>query len=141
MFGLSFDAEGITDPVVTKSMIQLVAIMRSVQVRILLSVACRLLTYPSLQILYLGFGLFIFAVVSTVLARRRPHGPQPAAYGHLQTLANLVDEWSPTMWWGHKANGKPIHHAGKSIRILYSHSGNPRPCMQERVTGLCHLSE
>jgi hypothetical protein len=140
MFGLSFDAEGVTNPVGTKSLIQLVAIMRSVQVCVLPSVACRLLTCP-LQILYLGFGLFIFAVVSTILARRRPHGPQPAAYGHLQTLANLVDEWSPTMWWGHKTNGKPIHHAGKSIQILYSNSDNSRLCMQERVTGRYHLSE
>ncbi|KAG2053457.1 hypothetical protein BDR06DRAFT_972255 [Suillus hirtellus] len=36
------------------------------------------------------------------------HGPQPAAYGHLQMLANLMDEWSPVMWWGHKEDGIPL---------------------------------
>ncbi|KAG1756049.1 hypothetical protein EDB19DRAFT_1957714 [Suillus lakei] len=49
--------------------------------------------------------LFIFACVFTIMALRRPRGPQPAAYGHVQTLANLVEyEWSPVMWWGHKVD-------------------------------------
>ncbi|KAG0698872.1 hypothetical protein DFH29DRAFT_1017075 [Suillus ampliporus] len=43
---------------------------------------------------------------------------QPAAYGHLQTLANLVDEWSPVMWWGHKEDGVPYCHAGTSDHSL-----------------------
>ena len=68
---------------------------------------------PVVQIWYLTLGLLVFALASTIIARRRPRGPQPAAYGHLQTLANLVDEWSPTMWWGHKKDGKPIGHAGE----------------------------
>ncbi|KAG2148052.1 hypothetical protein DEU56DRAFT_107625 [Suillus clintonianus] len=54
--------------------------------------------------------MFVF----TVVALRRPRGPQPAAYGHLQTLANLVDEWSLVMWWGHKEDGIPFCHAGTS---------------------------
>ncbi|KAG2110657.1 uncharacterized protein F5147DRAFT_772439 [Suillus discolor] len=45
-------------------------------------------------------------------------GPQPAAYGHVQTLANLVDEWSPVMWWGHKEDGIPYYHAGTSDHPL-----------------------
>lgn len=53
------------------------------------------------------------------MATRRPHGPQPAAYGHVQTLANLVDVWTPTMWWGHKSNLKPISHAGARHISLY----------------------
>ncbi|KAJ8594486.1 hypothetical protein M405DRAFT_808898, partial [Rhizopogon salebrosus TDB-379] len=56
--------------------------------------------------------LFIFACFCTVVALSRPRGPQPAAYGHLQTLANLVDEWSPVMWWGHKEDEIPYCHAG-----------------------------
>ncbi|KAG2336670.1 hypothetical protein BDR05DRAFT_970906 [Suillus weaverae] len=54
----------------------------------------------------------IFACVFTLIALHRPHGSQPATYGHLQTLANLVGEWSPVMWWGHKVD-----------RILYCHTG------------------
>ncbi|KAJ8580438.1 hypothetical protein M405DRAFT_886122 [Rhizopogon salebrosus TDB-379] len=43
---------------------------------------------------------------------------QLAAYGHLQTLTNLVDEWSPVMWWGHKEDGVPYCHAGTSDHLL-----------------------
>ncbi|KAG2028723.1 hypothetical protein BDR03DRAFT_594846 [Suillus americanus] len=66
------------------------------------------------QIWNLYIALFIFACFFTHVALRRPRGPQPAAYGHLQTLANLVDEWSPVMWWGHKKDGIPYCHAGTS---------------------------
>ncbi|KAG1861820.1 hypothetical protein DFJ58DRAFT_839639 [Suillus subalutaceus] len=64
------------------------------------------------QIWNLCIALFIFACFFTFVALGRPRGPQPAAYGHVQTLANLVDEWSPVMWWGHKEDGIPYCHAG-----------------------------
>jgi hypothetical protein len=70
------------------------------------------------QIWNLCIALFTFACMFTVVALRRPRGPQPAAYGHLQTLANLVDEWSPVMWWGHKEDGIPYCHAGTSDHPL-----------------------
>ncbi|KAJ8594491.1 hypothetical protein M405DRAFT_485269 [Rhizopogon salebrosus TDB-379] len=70
------------------------------------------------QIWNLCIALFIFASFFTLIARFRPRGPQPAAYGHLQTLANLVDEWSPVMWWGHKEDGIPYCHAGTSDHLL-----------------------
>lgn len=62
-------------------------------------------------------GVVLLAVFITVVAAHRPLGTQPAAYGHLQTLADLVDEWSVTMYWGHKGNGwaegaLPVRHAG-----------------------------
>ncbi|KAG1773771.1 hypothetical protein EDD22DRAFT_965064 [Suillus occidentalis] len=70
------------------------------------------------QIWNLSIALFIFACFLTFVALRRPRGPQPAAYGHVQTLANLVDEWSPMMWWGHKEDGIPYCHAGTSDHPL-----------------------
>ncbi|KAG1780431.1 hypothetical protein EV702DRAFT_1194570 [Suillus placidus] len=70
------------------------------------------------QIWNLCIALFIFACFFTFVALRRPRGPQPAAYGHVQTLANLVDEWSPVMWWGHKDDGIPYCHAGTSDHPL-----------------------
>jgi hypothetical protein len=70
------------------------------------------------QIWNLCIALFTFACIFTFVALRRPRGPQPAAYGHLQTLANLVDEWSPVMWWGHKEDGIPYCHAGTSDHPL-----------------------
>ncbi|KAG1858241.1 hypothetical protein C8R48DRAFT_715795 [Suillus tomentosus] len=71
-----------------------------------------------LDIWNLCIALFIFACFFTFVALRRPCGPQPAAYGDLQTLANLVDEWSPVMWWGHKEDGIPYCHAGTSDHPL-----------------------
>ncbi|KAG2753639.1 hypothetical protein P692DRAFT_20828600, partial [Suillus brevipes Sb2] len=70
------------------------------------------------QIWNLCMAMFIFACFLTFVALRRPRGPQPAAYGHVQTLANLVDEWSPVMWWGHKEDGIPYCHAGTSDHPL-----------------------
>ncbi|KAG1785596.1 uncharacterized protein HD556DRAFT_106827 [Suillus plorans] len=70
------------------------------------------------QIWNLCIALVIFACFFTFVALRRPYGPQPAAYGHVQTLANLVDEWSPVMWWGHKEDGIPYCHAGTSDHPL-----------------------
>ncbi|KAG8993649.1 hypothetical protein FRB94_010501 [Tulasnella sp. JGI-2019a] len=65
---------------------------------------------------YFPIVLFLVAVFITIVATRRPSGPQPAAYGHVQTLADLVDEWSLTLYWGHKvdrvAGPWPVCHAG-----------------------------
>lgn len=41
---------------------------------------------------YIVLIIFIFACFFTSIALRRPHGPESAAYGHLQALANLVDD-------------------------------------------------
>ncbi|KAG2071884.1 hypothetical protein BDR04DRAFT_1153893 [Suillus decipiens] len=70
------------------------------------------------QIYNLCIALFIFACLFTFVALHRPRGPQPAAYGHVQTLANLVDKWSPVMWWGHKEDGILYCHAGTSDHPL-----------------------
>jgi hypothetical protein len=43
----------------------------------------------------------------------RPKGFQPAAYGHVQTLTDLIDNWSKNMYWGHKSWGEDwVAHAG-----------------------------
>ncbi|KAG6333761.1 hypothetical protein ID866_5323 [Astraeus odoratus] len=69
--------------------------------------------YP-MQIMNLTAVLFIFSLILTIVALYSPRGPQPAAYGHVQTLANLVDEWSPVMWWGDKTGSvwTQVRHAG-----------------------------
>ncbi|KIJ19856.1 hypothetical protein PAXINDRAFT_96176 [Paxillus involutus ATCC 200175] len=67
-----------------------------------------------MQILNFAFALFIFCMTFSIVALWRPQGPQPAAYGHVQTLANLIDEWSPTMWWGDKGMGLQARRAGTS---------------------------
>ena len=117
MFGLSFAAQGYTDPM---GLLRLSANMRTVQVGIhLLIPALKPQINQFLQIIYLTITLFTFAMASTFVARYHPQGPQPAAYGDLQTLA---DEWSPTMWLDLKTDGKPICHAGLSFQNLFSYN-------------------
>lgn len=78
-------------------------------------------THPSFvrfgtsQILNLAAVLFVFSLTFTFVAYYWPHGPQPAAYGHIQTLANLIDEWAPVMWWGDKPvpSWSQLRRAGK----------------------------
>lgn len=66
---------------------------------------------------YLAGAVAALAAYITALSLWRPRGPQPAAYGHIQTLANLIDEWSPVLYWGHKVSG-PTCHAGTSSRPM-----------------------
>ena len=55
------------------------------------------------------------AAFTTYLCYKRPKGPQPATFGHVQTLVDLVDEWYLLMFWGDKGlreEGDEIRHAG-----------------------------
>jgi hypothetical protein len=72
-------------------------------------------------ILALAGAVFAFAIFATMLTRWSPKGPQPAAYGHIQTLADLIDDWyvgeGVKMWWGDKGFWKgSVRHAGLSDR-------------------------
>jgi hypothetical protein len=74
----------------------------------------------------LYFRLIIYTVVATIfclfataVALWRPTGPQPVTWGHLQTLADLIDDWTVNrdgrLWWGDKGfNFEGIRHAGTS---------------------------
>jgi hypothetical protein len=50
----------------------------------------------------------------------KPKGPQPATYGHIQTLADVVDDWTLNengrFWWGDKGCIEGVRHAGMSSR-------------------------
>ncbi|KAN0087225.1 hypothetical protein V8E54_000913 [Elaphomyces granulatus] len=63
----------------------------------------------------------IFGIFTTALALSRPNGPQPVTWGHLQTLADLIDDWTVDedgdLWWGDKgSNHEGIRHAGTSAK-------------------------
>jgi len=65
------------------------------------------------QLLYLSFAFMALAALGTYLCFSRPKGPQPAAFGHVQTLTNLIDDWNEQLHWGDKGQGiDGIHHAG-----------------------------
>ena len=65
--------------------------------------------------------MVIFAALFTRAALKCPNGPQPAAYGHIQTLVDLIDEYpSPSstekvLYWGHK---KPDVEKGSSTAAV-----------------------
>lgn len=57
------------------------------------------------QIVYLSIGAVVLASFVSACAFWQPKGPQPATFGHLQTLVDLIDEWpeiGETMFWGRK---------------------------------------
>ncbi|KZP24949.1 hypothetical protein FIBSPDRAFT_1041749 [Athelia psychrophila] len=70
------------------------------------------------QIWYLSVILVGVATITTIIAKYKPHGPQPAAYGHFQTLADLIDEWYPVVYWGHKSDEYGVCHAGTHYEPL-----------------------
>lgn len=51
----------------------------------------------------------LLAVFATCLVCRKQSGPQPAAYGDLQTLVDCIDDWGQgdtgRLWWGYKGLG------------------------------------
>jgi hypothetical protein len=84
--------------------------------------------YPP-QIFYFTAVMFVFAIFATFVSFERPRGPLPATYGHLQTIADLVDEWEDRMFWGHKFSGNPSY-AGMSWMRL------PMPKQNELYGGI-----
>jgi hypothetical protein len=68
--------------------------------------------YPPQIFYFTAFALSV-AIFATYVSLRRPSGPLPATFGHLQTMADLIDDWDDRMFWGHKEDGNP-NYAGTS---------------------------
>lgn len=96
--------------------------------------------------MYLALSFGIVAIFVSVLAFRRPRGPQPATYGHLSSLINLIDVWpmdSKRMYWGHKPfvevvpgylhAGEPPLHRSRAGSVML-------PSIQARARRLCRQS-
>jgi hypothetical protein len=60
--------------------------------------------------------LWAFLIGFAVLVGlHRPKGALPASYGHLRTVMDIVDEWSPKMYWGDKGGSggeDGVRHSG-----------------------------
>ena len=79
-------------------------------------------------IYFLSAAILVLAIFATIEASRQPKGPQPVAFGHLQTLADLIDVWitgDETMWWGDKTKLEQVarehhevRHAGTAKQML-----------------------
>lgn len=73
------------------------------------------------QIVYMTAAWIGFVAFLMVVTFDRPKGSLPATYGHLQTMADVADEWTPNMFWGDKGlkDGKDgIRHCGTSHQPL-----------------------
>ena len=71
------------------------------------------------QLLYMSIAIVLLALLGTFLCFAKPKGPQPAAFGHVQTLVNLIDEWYEKVFWGHKGKGiNGVCHAGTASSPL-----------------------
>ncbi|KZT27064.1 hypothetical protein NEOLEDRAFT_1146935 [Neolentinus lepideus HHB14362 ss-1] len=69
-------------------------------------------------VLHWFFGMA--AEIFTVSARRIKYdSPQLSAFGHLQTLVDLVDEWHPKMYWGHKCIGSKQIALSSAVAMCY----------------------
>jgi hypothetical protein len=69
------------------------------------------------QIFYLTAGAAVLAVFSSIITFWRYKGPQPATFGHLQSLVDLIDEWPEAkdrVYWGDKGDKAGVAHAGTS---------------------------
>ncbi|KAK4213044.1 hypothetical protein QBC37DRAFT_441071 [Rhypophila decipiens] len=62
--------------------------------------------YPP-QVFYFAIFALITAIFGLYLSCRQPEGYLPATYGHIQTMADVIDEWSDSgcMFWGEKDPG------------------------------------
>lgn len=74
-----------------------------------------------MRVFIYGCVVTALAIFLTHLVVKRPKGPQPAAWGHFQTLADLIDDWNldpaGKLWWGDKGvSDDGIRHAGTSMR-------------------------
>lgn len=73
-----------------------------------------------MRVLIYGIVATVLAIFATYLAFRKPNGCIPAAWGHFQTLADLIDDWNVDpggrMWWGDKGETNGVRHAGTGMR-------------------------
>ena len=88
--------------------------------------------YPPQIFYFTAFALMV-AIFATYVSLRRPVGPLPATFGHLQTMADLIDDPEDRMFWGHKEDGYP-NYAGTSARRL------PMPKQHELYGGVAGMS-
>ena len=75
------------------------------------------LTFGAAQVLYLTAGLIFVSIFSSVIMFWRYKGPQPATFGHLQSLVDMMDEWPEAKdraYWGDKGETAGVAKAGTS---------------------------
>lgn len=96
------------------------------------------------QILYLGVGAAFVALFITACAFWRPKVPQPATFGHLQTLVDVVDYWpnkDEKMYRGQKKPENPRQFIGVVQDKVLNHVSiisTEADAMSQRDRYFCH---
>lgn len=75
------------------------------------------------QIVYMTIAWVGYVAFLVVVTFSKPKGCLPATYGHLQTMADLADEWTQKMYWGDKGlayQHEGVRHCGTSTQPLPS---------------------
>ncbi|KAK4148831.1 hypothetical protein C8A00DRAFT_47428 [Chaetomidium leptoderma] len=71
------------------------------------------------QIIYFSAFTLAAAIFGLLLSVWRPRGYLPASYGHIQTMADVVDDWADSgcMFWGEKVAGNPGYTGTSTHRL------------------------
>ena len=75
-----------------------------------------LIWFKSTPLFFLAGVLALILIDLSFLALRCPTGPQPVTFGHIQTLANLIDDWGDDirkpLYWGEKRSEELVGVVG-----------------------------
>ncbi len=81
-----------------------------------------LVWFNPVPLIVLGGVLILILAHLSFLAFRRPKGPQPATFGHMQTLVNLIDVWGTDikgkLYWGDKSCEYGINVVGTTANKM-----------------------
>ncbi|KAJ9603050.1 hypothetical protein H2200_012345 [Cladophialophora chaetospira] len=82
-----------------------------------------LVWFNSVPLFVLAGVLVLILAHLSFLALRSPKGPQPATFGHIQTLVNLIDDWGSDiksrLYWGEKVRHEyGVHVVGTSANRM-----------------------
>lgn len=90
------------------------------------------------QIIYLSIGAVLLALLVSAFTFWQPKGPQPATFGHLQTLVDLIDEWpeeAEHMFWGRKAGGQTINNWEEEATLRAGSKTTGREALEMNLLG------
>jgi len=90
------------------------------------------------QIIYLSIAAVLLALLVSAFTFWQPKGPQPATFGHLQTLVDLIDEWPEEeqhMFWGRKAGGQITDNWGEEETLRAGSRTTSREALEMNLLG------
>lgn len=98
----------------------------------------QMILYHPLPLFALMAMAFLLASFATYLALRHPAGPQPSAYGNIERLVDMIDDWrkgaGSRIYWGDKSG----QDEGTGARRVGT-SGDSRDLTEVKIDGQPYL--